>query len=440
MNDRPPPPPRSASRPAFAAGGAGIATPRPPPPSAPKRLANPRVTVCVTGSVAAYKAVLLVRLLMKQGATVEVVLSRSAREFVGAATFSGLTGRRVYSDLFDPEEPGEVHVRLAKESDLIVIAPATADVLSRLGSGRADDLITALVLCAACPVLAAPAMHPSMWSHPATQRNLATLAADRQVTLVGPVVGEVASGDTGLGRMAEPEQIASHASALLAGMSLRGRHIVVSAGPTVEDLDPVRFVGNRSSGKMGFALAERAAAFGAKVTLVTGPVSLATPPGVQRVDVRSALSMRSALWQALAPDLSQADALIMTAAVADYRPAEVHSTKLKRGTEAVQLELLPNPDLLAEIGHARRDRKPVLVGFALETDTDDKVIQLARGKLAKKRVDLVVANHAAESLGRDDIRVLLVTPTDCEPLPQLSKEQAADRILAWLAARFQELP
>ncbi|HWZ91899.1 MAG TPA: bifunctional phosphopantothenoylcysteine decarboxylase/phosphopantothenate--cysteine ligase CoaBC, partial [Polyangiaceae bacterium] len=396
-------------------------------------------TVCVTGSVAAYKAVLLVRALMKQGATVEVVLSRSAREFVGAATFSGLTGRRVYSDLFDAEEPGEVHVRLAKESDLIVIAPATADVLSRLGSGRADDLITALVLCATCPVLAAPAMHPSMWSHPATQRNLATLAADRQVTLVGPVVGEVASGDTGLGRMAEPEQIASHASALLAGISLRGRHIVVSAGPTVEDLDPVRFVGNRSSGKMGFALAERAAAFGAKVTLVTGPVTLATPPGVQRVDVRSALSMRSALWQALAPDLSQADALIMSAAVADYRPAETHSTKLKRGTEAVQLELLPNPDLLAEIGHARHDRKPVLVGFALETDTDDKVIQLARGKLAKKRVDLVVANHAAESLGRDDIRVLLVTPTDCEPLPQLSKEQAADRILAWLAARFQEL-
>jgi phosphopantothenoylcysteine decarboxylase/phosphopantothenate--cysteine ligase len=282
-------------------------------------------------------------------------------------------------------------------------------------------------------------MHPSMWSHPATQRNLATLAADRQVTLVGPVVGEVASGDTGLGRMAEPEQIASHASALLAGISLRGKHIVVSAGPTVEDLDPVRFVGNRSSGKIGFALAERAAAFGAKVTLVTGPVTLATPPGVQRVDVRSALSMRSALWQALAPDLSQADALIMTAAVADYRPAETHSTKLKRSTEAVQLELLPNPDLLAEIGHARRDRKPVLVGFALETDTDDKVIQLARGKLAKKRVDLVVANHAAESLGRDDIRVLLVTPTDCEPLPQLSKEQAADRILAWLAARFQEL-
>jgi phosphopantothenoylcysteine decarboxylase/phosphopantothenate--cysteine ligase len=393
----------------------------------------------VTGSVAAYKAVLLVRSLLKQGATVEVVLSRAAREFVGAATFSGLTGKRVYSDLFDAEEPGEVHVKLAKESDLILIAPATADVLSRMASGRADDLITALVLCATCPVLAAPAMHPTMWSHPATERNVRTLVADRRVKFVGPVVGEVASGDSGLGRMAEPEQIENFASALFTGISLAGKHLVISAGPTAEDLDPVRFVGNRSSGNMGFALAARAAAFGARVTLVAGPVTLPTPPGVQRVDVRSALSMRSALWQAMAPDLSQADALIMTAAVADYRPAETHSTKMKRSAAPLHLELLPNPDLLAEFGHARRDRKPVLVGFALETDTDERVIQLARGKLAAKHVDLVVANHAAESLGRDDIRILLVTPTDCEPVPQLSKEQAADRILGWLSTRFQEL-
>jgi phosphopantothenoylcysteine decarboxylase/phosphopantothenate--cysteine ligase len=437
MTDRPPPPPRSASRPSFSAVSAGL--PRLAPPSIPKRLEGKRITVCVTGSVAAYKAALLVRLLLKDGAAVEVVLSRSAREFVGAATFSGLTGKRVHSDMFDAEQPGEVHVELAKESDLIAIVPATADVLSRIASGRADDLISALVLCARCPVLAAPAMHPNMWSHPATQRNVATLLADQRVKLIGPVLGEVASGATGLGRMAEPEHIAAGISADFSGISLVGKHLVISAGPTAEDLDPVRFVGNRSSGKMGFALAERAAAFGARVTLVTGPVSLATPPGVQRVDVRSALSMRSALWQALAPDLSQADALIMTAAVADYRPAESHSTKLKRSAESLHLELLPNPDLLAEIGHARRDTKPVLVGFALETDTDERVIQLARGKLAAKRVDLVVANHAAESLGRDDIRIMLVTPTDCEPVPQLSKEQAADRILGWLSARFQEL-
>jgi phosphopantothenoylcysteine decarboxylase/phosphopantothenate--cysteine ligase len=175
------------------------------------------------------------------------------------------------------------------------------------------------------------------------------------------------------------------------------------------------------------------------VTLVAGPVNLPTPVGVQRVDVRSAQSMRSALWQALAPDLSAADALIMTAAVADYRPAQSHSTKLKRGPEPMTLELVPNPDLLAEIGHARKDRTPVLIGFALETDTDDKLIQLARAKLAAKHVDLVVANHASESLGKDDIRAMLVTPTDCSPLPVLSKEQAAERILGWLAARLRDL-
>ncbi len=437
MTSRPPPPPRSASRPQLAA--VSVPAPRAITPAPSKRFEGKRITVCVTGSVAAYKAALVVRLLLKEGAAVEIVLSRAAREFVGAATFSGLTGKRVHSDMFDPDEPGELHVRLGKESDAIVIVPATADVLARLAHGRADDLITALALCATCPVLVAPAMHPSMWSHPATERNVSTLVADGRVRFAGPVSGEVASGDSGLGRMAEPEQIVSQLSAAFAGISLSGKHIVVSAGPTTEDLDPVRFVGNRSSGKMGFALAERAAAFGAKVTLVAGPVSLPTPPGVQRVDVRSALSMRSALWQALSPDLSQADALIMTAAVADYRPAQTHSTKLKRTAETMQLELVPNPDLLAEIGHARRDRKPVLVGFALETDTDERVIQLARGKLVAKHVDLVVANHAAESLGRDDIRVMLVTPTDCEALPVASKERAADRILAWLAQRFQEL-
>jgi phosphopantothenoylcysteine decarboxylase/phosphopantothenate--cysteine ligase len=389
--------------------------------------------------VAAYKAVLLVRSLLKDGALVDVVLTQSAREFVGTATFSGLTGRRVHTDLFDLDRPGEVHVELAARSDLILVVPATADVLARFADGRADDLVAALVLCASCPILVAPAMHPSMWSHPATQRNVATLVEDRRIGFVGPVFGEVASGDSGLGRMAEPEQIALVASAQFAGVTLANRHIVISAGPTVEDLDPVRFVGNRSSGKMGFALAERARAFGARVTLVAGPVSLPTPSGVQRVDVRSAQSMRSALWQALAPDLSNADALIMTAAVADYRPAQSHSTKLKRSTEPMTLELLPNPDLLAEIGHARKDRKPVLIGFALETESDEKLIQLARGKLAAKHVDLVVANHAAESLGKDDIRALLVSPTDCTPLPVLSKEQAADRILGWLAGKLQEL-
>jgi len=418
--------------------GAKIPTPRPALPTPPKPLAGKRVVLCVTGSIAAYKAVLLVRLLLKAGVDVEVVLTRSAREFVGAATFSGLTGKRVYGDVFDAEEPGELHVKLAAKADLVLVAPATADVLARFANGRADDLVTALVLCATCPVLVAPAMHPNMWSHPATQRNVTALARDGRVGFVGPVDGEVASGDSGLGRMAEPEHIVSTASAHFAGVSLRGRHLVISAGPTAEDLDPVRFVGNRSSGKMGFALAERAAAFGARVTLIAGPVNLPTPPGVQRVDVRSAQAMRTALWQALSPDLSSADALIMCAAVADYRPAESRSSKVKRTAEPMTLELLPNPDLLAEFGHARKSLRPVLVGFALETDSDERVIQLARGKLAAKHVDLVVANHAAESLGRDDIRIMLVTPTDCEPQPVLDKEQAADRILGWVSKRLAE--
>lgn len=414
------------------------ATLTPSSAAARHRFADRRITVCVSGSIAAYKAVLLVRALLKDGAFVEVVLTRGAREFVGAATFAGLTGRAVFGDVFDAERAGEVHVELAARSDLILVVPATADVLARMASGRADDLVTALLLCATCPVLVAPAMHPSMWGHPATQRNVATLAADGRVGFVGPSFGEVASGDSGFGRMAEPEQIVQAASAAFSGISLAGKHLVISAGPTVEDLDPVRFLGNRSSGKMGFALAERARALGARVTLVAGPVNLATPVGVQRVDVRSAQAMRSALWQAMAPDLSAADALIMSAAVADYRPAQTHSSKLKRGPEPLTLELVPNPDLLAEIGHARKGRKPVLIGFALETDTDEKVMKLARAKLAAKHVDMVVANHASESLGLDEIRVMLVTPSDCFPLPLLGKEQAADRILGWLAASFEE--
>lgn len=409
--------------------------------SARKRLDGRRVTLCVTGSIAAYKSVLLVRQLLAEGAEVEVVLSASASEFVGAATFSGLTGRAVHTTMFDAARGGELHVDLAKRTDLVAVVPATADTLARFAQGRAEDLVSAFVLSATCPVVAAPAMHPSMWAHPATQRNVELLRRDGRVKLVGPVTGEVASGDTGLGRMAEPEAIleelvAGSAGAKGAPEPLRGRHVVVTAGPTAEDIDPVRAITNRSSGKMGFAIAERAALHGARVTLITGPVALATPPGVTRVDVRSAVAMRSALWAALHPDLSGADALIMAAAVADYRPAETHASKLKRGSGPLTLELLPNPDLLAEIGAARLGKLPVLVGFALETDTDERVIARAREKLAKKRVDLVVANRAAESLGLDDVRATLVGVRDADPLPAMPKEDAADRILDWVSARL----
>jgi len=392
------------------------------------------IALAVAGSIAAYKAAEIARALRKGGARVLPVMTRSATEFLGPLTLSGITGEPTVTDMFDPGFAGEIHVDLARRADVVVIAPATADVLARLAQGRADDLVSALSLCARGPVIVAPAMHPRMWSHPAVKRNVATLLADGRVELVGPEDGEVASGESGMGRMASPEAIAAVALARAGKADLRGLRIVVTAGPTVEDLDPVRFLGNRSTGKMGFAIAERAASRGADVTLVAGPVSLATPFGVRRLDVRSALAMRSALWESLGADLERADLLVMTAAVADYRPRDEHATKLKRSARPMALDLVPNPDLLAEVGAARAHRLPVLVGFAVETDTDDHVIEAARAKLAAKRVDMVVANHAVDSFGRDDNRATLVTKDAAEPFGVLPKTVLADRILDRAAA------
>ncbi|MGK4001846.1 bifunctional phosphopantothenoylcysteine decarboxylase/phosphopantothenate--cysteine ligase CoaBC [Sorangium sp. So ce1036] len=409
----------------------------PAPPAAGR--ARPTVALAVSGSIAAYKAAEVARLLIQGGARVLPIMTRAAQQFLGPMTLSGLCGEPVRDTMWDPGFAGELHVALAAEADLVLLVPATADVLARLAAGRADDLVTALALCANGPVLAAPAMHPRMWAHPATARNVATLEADGRVQLIGPVFGEVASGERGLGRMAEPAAIAAAALSRLAPRDLAGLRLVVTAGPTLEDLDPVRFLGNRSTGKMGFAVAERAAARGAEVTLIAGPVALSTPPGVRRVDVRGALSMRAALWRALGDDLRGADALVMTAAVSDYRPAEQHATKLKRTPDLASLPLVPNPDLLAEVGAARaglagaadggRPRPPALVGFAVETDTDEGVIAHARRKLAGKRVDLIVANHAADSFGRDDNRATLVTHDAADALGVLPKAALADRIL-----------
>jgi phosphopantothenoylcysteine decarboxylase/phosphopantothenate--cysteine ligase len=382
---------------------------------------------------------MIARLLVKEGAEVRTLLTHSAEHFVGRATFAGITGQPTMGDMFDPAAGGESHVTLAASTDLVLIAPATADVLARLGAGRADDTVTALCLCARCPVMVAPAMHAAMWSHPATQRNVAILAADDRVDRVGPVYGEVASGDVGEGRMAEPEEIVARVKLRLMSGDLRGRHLVVTAGPTVEDLDPVRFVSNRSSGKMGFALAERAALRGARVTLIAGPVGLATPHGVERVDVRSAIAMRAAVWEVLGADLGRADALVMAAAVADYRPAQPSSGKLRRESATLLLELVQNPDILAEVGGARLTERPVLVGFALETDSDDQVMARARHKLEHKRVDLVVANHPSDALERDDNRAILVSHSESVPLGRMSKAALADRMLDWLRARLSEL-
>jgi phosphopantothenoylcysteine decarboxylase/phosphopantothenate--cysteine ligase len=395
----------------------------------------------VTGSIAAYKAVLVARLLVQAGASVVPVMTASATKFVGPPTLAGICGESVKTDMFDPAWPGEMHVDLAARADAILVVPATADVLARLAQGRADDLVTALALCAKGNVFAAPAMHPRMWDHPTTKRNVEELARLGQVTLIGPVDGLVASGEHGLGRMAEPEAIVKSLVEALRGepsatpaatfgrRDLVGLKLVVTAGPTVEDLDPVRFIGNRSSGKMGFAVAERASERGARVTLIAGPVSLVTPKSVSRIDVRSALEMQKALALVLGKELEDADALVMAAAVADYRPRAASPTKLKRTGETLLLELVPNPDLLADIGGQRRGAKPFLVGFALETAKGESLTALAMRKLETKRVDLVVANSAAAALSRDDNHATLVTKDGAEALNIMPKIALADVIL-----------
>ncbi len=402
-------------------------------------LAGRTIALAVTGSIAAYKAVEVARLCIKAGAKVLPLMTASAQRFVGAVTLAGITGEAVATEMWDPAFPGEMHVSLAARADVLVIVPATADLLARLAQGRADDLLTATALCARGPVLAAPAMHPRMWLHPATRRNVEELARQGRVTLIGPVEGPVASGDSGMGRMVDPADLVAAIVRALAGGDLAGRTLVVTAGPTHEALDPVRYLGNRSSGRMGFAIAARAAARGAKVTLIAGPVSLATPAGVARVDVESAIEMQGAIDAALGPALDHADALVMAAAVADFRAREPSATKIKKGAEAPALALTKNPDLLAAIGARRLQARPLLVGFALETGDDEVVLAYARAKLIAKKVDLVVANAAHESLGQATNRVALVRSQGAEAFQVGTKEAVADRILDAIAKSLPEI-
>ena len=399
-------------------------------------LSGRTIALAVTGSIASYKAVEVARLCIKAGARVIPVMTKSAEHFLGPLTLAGICGEPVATTMWDPSFHGEMHVSIAERADVVAIVPATADVLARLAQGRADDLVTALALCAKGPVLAAPAMHPRMWAHPATQRNVAELVAQKRVALVGPVSGEVASGEIGTGRMAEPAAIFAAIAGALAPRDLVGVRVVVTAGPTVEDLDPVRYLGNRSSGKMGFALAERAASRGAEVTLIAGPVALASPRGVKRVDVRGAISMRDALWEATGQDLSRTDALVMCAAVADYRPAHVSASKIKKQGAGASIDLVRNPDLLAEIGAARAGARPVLVGFAVETDHAEGLVAYARQKLVAKKVDLIVANEAGVAFGGDDNRATLVAADGVEALERSSKHALADVILDRVRARL----
>lgn len=390
-----------------------------------------RITLGVTGGIAAYKSAELVRRLQDEGHTIQVVMTRAAREFITPLTFAALSGQRVITDLFSNQPGGEGsldsaidHIAVAQRTDLLLVAPATADVLAKFARGIADDFLTTMYLACIAPVVVAPAMNVNMWQHAATQENVATLRA-RGVRIVEPSEGYLACGMTGPGRLAEQEEILKAVrQALQAQQDLAGETILVTAGPTCEDIDPVRFLTNRSSGRMGFAVAAAGARRGAKVILVSGPTALETPPGVERIDVRSAEEMQHAVQARF----SGCSISIFAAAVADYRPAKKLSKKIKRGKEALLLRLEPNPDILA--GVAREKGERLVVGFAAETEN---LAENARKKLAQKNADLIVANDiTAEGAGFDhETNIVTLFSRDGRdmPLPRLSKAEVAQRIL-----------
>jgi len=400
-------------------------------------LADRRIVLGVTGSIAAYKALSIASALVQAGAAVDAVLTKAAAELVRPLAFRALTHRAVAADLWDPNGPlGMDHVALARGADALLIAPATADVLARLALGLADDALTATALAARAPMLVAPAMEPRMWSHPATREHVAALHA-RGTYFIGPMEGRMASGEHGLGRMAEPEAVVEHLRLVLSrGGPLAGRRIVIAAGPTREAIDPVRYLSNHSSGRMGMALARLARDRGADVTLVLGPVDHALPAGIERIDVTTAAEMQAAVLDAVAG----ADVLVMAAAVADFRPTRPDDAKIKkRGARALVLTLAPTEDILGAVdarwppGTAR----PLLVGFAAETDD---LVGNARAKLIGKRLDLVVANPVPETFGSDASAATLVTADGDTPLPRGAKRDVAAAILAYVFERMADRP
>jgi phosphopantothenoylcysteine decarboxylase / phosphopantothenate---cysteine ligase len=401
-------------------------------------LEDVRVLLGVSGGIAAYKAVLLARLLVGAGAAVDTVLTRGAQRFVGAATFEGITGRPVRDDVWD-DIPSDTHVATGRAAKLAIVYPATAHTLAKLAVGLADDLLTTTLLAATCPLVVAPAMHTEMWQHPATRANAAVLA-ERGVRLLGPADGELMGGDTGPGRLVDADDAFSlllelHRSQ--AASDLDGRRVVVTAAGTREPIDPVRFLGNRASGKMGFAIAAAAARRGAHVQLVTGPTHLPTPAGVQRTDVGTTLEMRDAVLAAVDADPGP-DVVVKAAAVADFRPSTVSGSKLKKGAGVPTIELVANPDILAELGaRPRDDARPLLVGFAAETDD---VEANGRDKLARKGADLLVVNDVGgddAGFAVDTNRVVVLGRDGSRTVIDLAaKTEVAHRILDLVVARL----
>lgn len=397
------------------------------------KLVNRTIVVGVTGGIAAYKAPELVRRLRDQGASVRVVLTGGASQFITALTLQAVSGNEVHDSLLDHRaEAGMGHIELARWADAVVIAPATANFLAKLAHGMADDLLSTLCLATEAPIAIAPSMNRVMWSNVPTQRNCQRLREDGRL-LIGPDSGDQACGETGAGRMSEPGQIIDQLVDLLkpaSNHSLTGRHIMITAGPTWEALDPVRGITNHSSGKMGFAIADAAASYGARVTLVAGPCTLPTPDGVERIDVQSAQSMYEAVHQ----NIAGVDVFIGVAAVADYRPVEVAQQKIKKSGETMTVQMVRNPDIVASV--AALEQRPFTVGFAAETND---VEAHARKKLMAKKIDLICANRVGDSrggFGADENALTLIDHFNSEALPMGDKRRLAQQLMDSIAARL----
>lgn len=391
-------------------------------------LASRRVLVGITGGVAAYKSAELVRLLVKAGADVQVVMTDAATRFIGPVTLQALSAKTVFNDQWDPRVANNMaHIELSRDRELAVVAPATADFLAKLAHGLADDLLSALCLARDCPLAVAPAMNRQMWEQPATQRNIATLRVDG-IAVLGPAAGDQACGEVGMGRMLEAEEIYAEILRLLAPKILAGTRVLVTAGPTFEPIDTVRGITNLSSGKMGYAVAQAAAEAGAQVTLVSGPTALATPVGVERVSVTTAREMQSAVMSRA----HESDVFVGVAAVADYRVVGARDHKIKKGSGPPALELVENPDILGEV--AAMSKPPFCVGFAAETEN---LREYAQAKRKKKRIPLLAANLAQYAFGREDNALTLFDEAGEHPLPRAPKIVLARQLIAHIAAMLK---
>lgn len=398
-------------------------------------MSEKRILLIIGGGIAAFKSLLLIRVLAKRGIKTTTIVTKGGQEFVTPLSIGGLSGEKVFTELFSLSDEAEMgHIELSRSADLVVVAPATADLMAKTAHGLANDLASTTLLATDKRVLYAPAMNVRMWEHPATQRNIETLR-ENHALFIGPDEGEMACGEFGFGRMAEPETIADAIEKILAGATalddlkpkpLKDKHILITAGPTREPIDPVRYLSNHSSGKQGYAIARACAALGADVTLVSGPVSIAAPEGVNLVKVETAREMLAACENAL-----PADVFIAVAAVADWRPVAAPNSKIKKGKQEIPpLELTENPDILHTIAHAK-NRPGLVIGFAAETDN---VVEYAQAKLAKKNCDMIIANDVSgDVMGGDNNTMIVVTKDGADTWPLMSKHKAAEALARKIA-------